>query len=240
MTAFSLAAEGIDDLESLATFLRTEHSAKDITDQGAPATPRVCEIIEPDEQWGSHRIAAVNNVVNDLIMEFCNRPFRHRTEHTLHCELYERLRQIPEIRNGRIALEGDRDTDIVHKEWPESGVRPDKKGRGNFDVAILTPRTAPVEEECFRRGYIKPYFAFELGLDYSADHLLNDILKLQYHAIPRSYAIHCARSHAADQERVEELVADFEQRGHIGCDNWPQLAIVILKSDTDPYIRLPT
>lgn len=239
LTAFSLATEGFNELEELGTFLQTTHSASDISNQSPQSARRAWEYLDPDPVWGAARLAAVNRVVLSLATEFRERRFRHRSEHSLHCELYDRLRQIPEIRDGRIAIERGEDTDLVHKEWPESGIRPEKDGRGNFDVAILTPRTAPVEEERFLRGYIKPYFAFELGLDYSCDHFLSDINKLRQHAIPVSYSIHFARPRAADQERVEELVATLRQRDRIGRDNWPRLAVVILKADSEPFIHLP-
>lgn len=88
-------------------------------------------------------------------------------------------------------------TTLIHKEWPETVVRPEKNNiRGNFDIAILSPDSiAKSSPEDFAKGLIKPDFVIEIGLNYGLDHLSQDDSKLVNSECDNGYLIHLWQPH---------------------------------------------
>jgi len=228
LSAYDLELQVFDQIDELRNFL-VSRGYEDKT--GRESRRPKPEPIKPVLEWGESQRAKIDDAVKKLIVRFQENPYRHRVEHSLHCELFQLLEKDDAICNGRIAIDGGRETGLVHKEWPETRVRDQKVGRGNFDLAVLTPPRADqvVDRETFLGGHIKPYAAFELGLDYELDHFLNDVAKLRHSQIEAGYVIHFARAHAANQDQVEDCVKDFVDRGRDGKDGWPNLVVVILK-----------
>jgi hypothetical protein len=55
-------------------------------------------------------------------------------------------------------------TQLIHKEWPETVPREGKNGRGNFDLAILSPnQLAGAQRWQFDGGHIEAAFVTTIG-----------------------------------------------------------------------------
>lgn len=93
--------------------------------------------------------------IDSLLDNFAQHPYIHRCEHSIHCELYAML-TVHRAFQGLYPLKGPtaHSTTLIHKEWPETISRLDKKGRrGNFDLVILNPEdTVPA-----RRPFLKTF-----------------------------------------------------------------------------------
>jgi len=123
----------------------------------------------------------LETAIDSLVDNFAREPYIHRCEHSIHCELYNML-VVHRALDGLYLLNNEgRRTTLIHKEWPETKPRPEKKGRrGNFDLAILDPAeilSSTVKE--FTEGRITPAFVVEMGLNYPLDHLRDDDDKLE-------------------------------------------------------------
>lgn len=241
LTAYDLEVAAFDTIERLKEFL-LQRRYNDLS--GQIIARRQWSPLEPDKAWGQQIRGEIDKAVEQLVASFLQNPYRHRVEHSLHCELFDLLDSVLAIGNGRIAIQGDHQTGLVHKEWPEAAVREDQTGRGNFDLAVLSPMKdgTEIEEERFLRGYVKPYAAFELGLDYDRDHFLSDVKKLHHSKIEAGYVIHFARSHAFDQEQVQECLQRLISDRHEGRDGWPTVVMVIFdRNSGQPFVkRIPT
>lgn len=236
LSAYDLVLQGFAHVGELCQFL-VSSDYEDISDQASRG--RTWDPLPPDQQWGDNQREKIDGAVERLIDHFLENPYRHRVEHSLHCDLFRLLEEVDAIRDGRIAIGGGSETRLVHKEWPETFVRAQKTGRGNFDLAVLTPFSGgqTVEVERFLGGHIQPYAAFELGLDYDRDHFLNDVTKLRHSRIEAGYVIHFARAHAADQDQVQECLGDLVSQGKDGKDGWPNLVVVILNDRGEPVVK---
>lgn len=161
--------------------------------------------------WLDRVTILVEQAIDQLVLEFAELPYLHRVEHSLHCELYALLTTNRTL--GRTyPLKDGTPVQLVHKEWPETKVRPGKSGRGNFDLVVLDPTAvAAADVAAFELGSITPAVAIEIGLNYGEDHLTGDMDKLTNSDPPRAYLVHLARKpvfHLPDV--VDGLV---EQRG---------------------------
>ncbi len=148
--------------------------------------------------------------IKSLIDNFVKQPHIHRCEHSIHCELYNMLM-------GHHGLQGiyslsengsQYATALIHKERPETVARPEKnKRRGNFDIAILSPDSiAKSSLEDFTKGFIKPDFVIEIGLNYGLDHLSHDDSKLVNSGCDSGYLIHLWQPHMGiTTSRLEDL-----------------------------------
>jgi hypothetical protein len=237
LTAYEIELQGFETVAQLREFVISKNY-QDISNE--LVQKRQWMPLEPDLRWGCDIRAEIEVAIEKLTKRFLTDPYRHRVEHSLHCELFGLLNEIPAIRDGRIAIANGYQTGLVHKEWPETLVREFKTGRGNFDLALLTPLPGgqPVEEARFLGGHIKPYAAFELGLDYDRDHFLSDVLKLRHSQIDAGYVIHFARSHALDQEQVRECLEELNTSRNNGEDGWPRLVVAILKRDGETFVKV--
>lgn len=106
--------------------------------------------------------------IDSLVDNFTREPYIHRCEHSIHCELYTML-FIHRALQGVYPFKGNgnQNTALIHKEWPETIAMPDKQGRrGNFDIAILDPVDIPKHTVTdFINGHIHPAFVVEMGLN---------------------------------------------------------------------------
>ena len=147
--------------------------------------------------------------INALIKEFIEQPYKHRCEHSLHCELYNMLMEHQSLQ-GVFQLKGTAyGTILLHKEWPETIARPEKNNRrGNFDLAILDPNSVSrCSLKDFNKGLIKPDFVVEMGLNYDLEHLKNDANKLANSDCKHGYLIHLYQPHKGiKKDKLDALI----------------------------------
>ncbi len=166
------------------------------------------------EEWANKNLKLAIEAVNLLTNEFLSNPFRHRVEHSLHCSLYENLMKKKPfsemLQFEKFAISK------IQKEWPESAPREEKNGRrGSFDFAIigeLDQTPADVSEFEYMDGLIRPGIAIELGLNYGATHLKEDIRKLinsmDKADLPFGIIAHYYNGHRENQRGVEEVISN--------------------------------
>lgn len=169
-----------------------------------------------DDEWVRQAVLPVEQAIDALIREFAHLPYLHRVEHSLHIRLCSLIRDhasgylLDQFQIG----DGLGVTQLVHKEWPETFARPEKKGRrGNFDVVVLSPQllaTCPTLED-FRQGRLAAPFVIEVGVDYNVHHLARDVRKLLNSRPYRGYVLHLTRGVPRDGD-VEQIIANLEQR----------------------------
>ncbi|MEV6495726.1 hypothetical protein AB0M20_44985, partial [Actinoplanes sp. NPDC051633] len=94
------------------------------------------------------------------------------------------------------------------KEWPETRPRPGKNGRGNFDLAILSPnQIAAADVWRFDGGHIEAAIVIEMGLNYDFKHLYGDHEKLLASEVSNGYLVDLRRRGPRDL-RSESLVGN--------------------------------
>jgi hypothetical protein len=166
-----------------------------------------------DQRWLAKAVEAVDRCVDRLVDDFVTHPFRHRVEHSLHVALMSDLLAQEEL-SGLYEMAGGQKTQLVHKEWPETRKRPLKKGRGNFDIAVLSPEgVAQTTTDRFLQGRIAAPIAIEIGLNYPLKHLKDDDWKLENSAVPHAYLIHFSHSLTKRDVAVEQFVASSASTG---------------------------
>ncbi len=153
----------------------------------------------------------LETAIDSLIDNFAREPYIHRCEHSIHCELYNML-IVHRALQGLIPLKDEgRRTTLIHKEWPETTPRPEKKGRrGNFDLVILDPKEISkytVKE--FSEGRIPPAFVVEMGLNYDLEHLQNDDEKLENSECKDGYLIHLWQPYKGIKKEDEDKLRDW-------------------------------
>ncbi len=195
---------------------------RDVTTRGFREEPggshgTLMSVLPPHESWGTPLVPLIDDAIAGLVESFLGHPYRHRVEHSLHCDLFARLTDAVQQGQSQSLVELDEFAyGCVQKEWPETIARADKNGRrGNFDLSILTP---PAPEQTitldhFLGGCIRPFAAFELGLDYGEDHFSNDCDKLENSKISNAYVLHFARRDNAAQEQAIESAKERIRSG---------------------------
>ena len=222
-----LAAQRFDSIDALVRYLQglggdVELSPIADADRSARGPSRVAaeDPAPAAVEWARSTHEVAERCIDQLVQEFCERPYLHRVEHSIHCRLYELLMATQEFRE--IVSFAGWETQCVHKEWPEHIARPEKGNRrGNFDLAILPPseiRAASLAQ--FRQGRIRPGIVIELGLDYGISHLAGDVQKLHNSGIEHSYLVHLSRKDTPLDPGAERLLLDGGIRGayahHLG------------------------
>ena len=135
--------------------------------------------VAPHREWLSEAVRHVDDATNELIDVFRATPYLHRVEHSLHLHFYELLVGTKYFAGLYPIGNTGEETQLIHKEWPETRPRPDKGGRGNFDFAILAPeQLAQARPDQFAGGHIEAAIVVEIGLNYDYDHLAGDHKKL--------------------------------------------------------------
>jgi hypothetical protein len=187
----------------------TRHAAIERT----PVSTSTQAVMKPTQSamsaWEAEAVAIVEEAIDQLVTDFVSAPYMHRVEHSIHCELYRLLKSYP-LLAGTYPL-GISNSQCVHKEWPETVVRPEKGNRrGNFDIAILAPEVlanAAIDE--FATGRLRPTIAIEIGLNYNLGHLQDDAAKLVNSGLAHSYLIHLVRGDYSDNfTAVERFVSE--------------------------------
>lgn len=170
----------------------------------------------PASDWLTEATPVVEEVLNRLIREFAAHPYLHRVEHSLHARLFGLLTDNPLFAGLARIGDGPRFTQPVHKEWPETIPRPNKRGRGNFDIAILSRdqlAAATLDEFC--EGRITAGVVIELGLNYDLLHLSDDAAKLENSQVARAYVINLVRSRGPDRS-VKNWVQSYAGPVRVG------------------------
>ncbi len=168
----------------------------------------------PDDPWLERARVLVERAIDDLVLQFLEFPYLHRVEHSLHAELFMSLTRHRHFSQTFPLCTGEV-TQTVHKEWPETQARPDQDGRGNFDLALITPsQIASATLFDLKGGHIQAPIAVEIGLDYPFVHLAGDEEKLVNSNVAHGYLVHLTRNMAVDH-RVEEIILDPKGGGQI-------------------------
>lgn len=83
-----------------------------------------------DDPWVLDATSAVDAAVDAVVDQFLTDPYPHRVERSLHMTLWAELKARPHLQDVVLVGSGDRRTQLVHKEWPETvpGVEGDEGG----------------------------------------------------------------------------------------------------------------
>ncbi|MGV3723956.1 MAG: hypothetical protein ACO1SX_23935 [Actinomycetota bacterium] len=201
-----LVAHDFPTIDAFAAHLINHHQGYVPTIGRSPRLPNCVSVIA-DPDWMGRAVTAVEQSINRLLDQFLTNWYMHRVEHSIHCELYTMFKETPPL--NRIIDFGTFVTQPVHKEWPETCVRPGKNERGEYDFGILplpSSGSPAVSEALFCEGWIAPAIAIELGLNYNLKHLASDAAKLEHGGIKRGYLVHLAQPTCGYQPGVEECV----------------------------------
>ncbi|QLY40653.1 hypothetical protein HF295_07260 [Hujiaoplasma nucleasis] len=159
-------------------------------------------------------IEIVEKEIRNFINDFKEIPFKHRVEHSLHCELFNRLVRHDELSQYYNLTDGST-TQVIHKEWPASKLKESDTRRGNIDLVVLTQDSIENSNlKDFRLGNIDPFIAIELGLNYNIDHMKNDIEKLKTANSEKSYIIHLDNKDHQN-ETYEKIHQEIEKNTQI-------------------------
>ncbi|MFF5081497.1 hypothetical protein ACFY36_30995 [Actinoplanes sp. NPDC000266] len=196
----------------LVEWLRARGARRIVTGSSVARPNPVAETlcVEPDPDWLSQAVPAVEQAINELVLEFVEHPYLHRVEHSLHVRLYQLLASHP-VLGSRVSIgrSGYR-TQLIHKEWPETTRRGEKNGRGNSDLAILSPnQLAEATLPEYRNGRVAAAIVIEMGLDYGFSHLDGDHKKLVNSEAGLGYLVDFRRSGRPDPG-TRRLILDPE------------------------------
>jgi len=166
------------------------------------------------DEWLEGARVATERVLRTVVEEFLQHPYLHRVEQSLHAWLFSLLIQQPELSAG-VTLSTGEQTQLVHKEWPETipGVEGDDQGpRGLFDLAVLSPRQlASATLDQFRAGRVEAPIVIEVGLGYGLSHLQRDRDKLLHSRVHMPYVLHLSRLAMRDQDETESLLCHLSE-----------------------------
>lgn len=200
------------DLAALRTWL-ISHGAEPLpTDTAARVRmPALVGAAHADDAWVAQARSAVERALTEEVDRFLDQPLLHRVEHSLHAQLWSRLKREPLFQEEVALRGGGYMTQLVHKEWPETVARRRADGkprpRGLFDLAILSPEQVRLADpEQFAFGRIEAPIVIEVGLDYGEGHLREDCHKLVNSRVPAGYLLHLSRLTDSKQEETEQLI----------------------------------
>jgi len=165
-----------------------------VTSDAVPEVGQVWATELDEASWLNRVTVLVEQAIDQMVLEFVDLPYLHRVEHSLHCELYALLTANRTLGRPYPLADGTL-VQLVHKEWPETTVRPGKTGRGNFDMVVLHPASvskATITE--FEEGRVAPAVVIEVALNYGEVHLRGDMAKLENSRPPGAYLVHLARN----------------------------------------------
>jgi len=237
-----LAQRNLQTIADLVQYLETTHhgvlevAASRIT----PAVFSRKHKAEVSPSWCDSIAGYVEQALNAVVTDFQINPYRHRVEHSIHCQLYMELLKCPGL-DGHHTI-ANHNIGFIHKEYPETTSRPEKDGRrGNFDMAIIGPvdeAAVNLEIKDFMVGLIKPGIALEVGLDYGASHLHSDWEKLKNSNIKRGYLLHLGRETGNPQDDKGLAFSNVYQKILVDEMNGsPQLAMCVFEGNKK-YLKL--
>jgi hypothetical protein len=169
--------------------------------------------------WINDALGAVDRAVDQLVDEFMDRPYQHRSEHSLRAGLFVLL-SATEMFVEPVALARQNPnswsrthhtTQALQLEWPVKTAARNAEGRlstrGRFDLAILDPRDLRVRPSTFEQGRIAPQIAIEIGLraDDRLGHLTGDRDKMLRNQIPHPYLVDLSRDGVSNQAVEAEI-----------------------------------
>jgi hypothetical protein len=187
---------------------------------------------KPGEAWLAAAIPAVDRAINALVQEFVDYPYLHRVEQSLHVRLFELLVGQPELRGAWPIGSSGHPTQLVHKEWPETG--PHRGTRGHFDLAILDPdQLQAAHLDHFAGGHLEAGIAIEVGLNAGRNHLPDDRAKLRANGVRAGYLIELQRGKPADDASLAILFAQDPSIKTAYAHFDPQTGIATVKMLTD-------
>ncbi|MHB1355215.1 MAG: hypothetical protein ACYCZF_04455 [Anaerolineae bacterium] len=210
-TEGELVEQRFTSIVDLIRYLQATHHAA--IERTPASTPAQQVVARPPQgamsAWETEAVAIVEEAIDHLVTDFVATPYLHRVEHSIHCELFRLLKSYPLL--AETYPLGSFTSQCVHKEWPETLVRPEHGNyRGNFDLAILSPEvlaSAAIDE--FSDGRLRPIIAIEFGLNYPLGHLQDDEAKLVNSGLAHSYLIHLVRGDYSDNfGAVERFVTE--------------------------------
>jgi hypothetical protein len=221
-----------DNLESLRDFLLNHGAIEE-----APGSSQFSrqQLLDNTSAMPEGIIKQLDDQVDAFLDTFIKSPYMHRVEHSIHVDLFNRIAALSDVAERNVEITNGFKSSLVHKEWPEPSRINAAKRRGSHDIALLPPCNPSVEQFCL--GYIRPFAAFELGLNYNVAHFDKDVYTLHYAKLRTAYVIHLAREEAQNQEQVIERVQALLDAGHHGNDGWPKLAVAILGPDGRKYLK---
>lgn len=160
------------------------------------------------DPWVAEAREQVEHVIDRFVQTFVESPYLHRVEHSLHAGLFSVLAAHPLFSGLHPIGRGPEQTQLVHKEWPETKPRPENGNRrGNFDIVVLSPRSLEVCPglDQFVSGRLVAPIVIEVGLNYAMRHLEQDARKLRNSGVRHGYLIHLIREVPAEPN-LEETV----------------------------------
>lgn len=220
------------DLCSFREFLK-KHPATEET-PGETQRP-TAELLCPADEMPVGISDELDKCVNDFLDDFLARPYKHRSEHSIHIDLFNRLSHVPGIADKCVNIADAYTSPLVHKEWPEPRPIGGAIRRGSHDIAVLRPCRADIDQ--FRFGLIEPYAALEVGLNSGLGHFEKDIFTLHYANLAASYVVHLSRAEATDQEFIIEKTKQLVSADHDGLGGWPKLAVAVIGRNGEQHVK---
>jgi len=161
-----------------------------------------------DSSWETEVTPVIDQTINQIVLEFIDFPYLHRSADSIHCEFFRVLASHRAL-NHTYPI-GKWSSQPLHGGWP---CNPADLTAGNLDLCIFSPtllRISSVED--FREGRIRPVLAIEIGLDDDLVHLKHRLEKLQHNG--QGYLIHLVREEVSDDfEAVETFLRLVEESG---------------------------
>ena len=152
----------------------------------------------------------LEQTIDSLVDRFLEKPYIHRVEHSLHCELFKMLSDLDFFNKYYKTADGY-ETKLIQKEWPET-IAQDSRRRGNFDLVILSPEGIEKSSlKDFIKGKITPAFVIELSLNYQRDHLDKDLKKMLHSNCENGYIVHLDNGshYKKSYDKIHNLIKDY-------------------------------
>jgi hypothetical protein len=148
--------------------------------------------------------------IDSMVERFLEKPYTHRVEHSLHCELFKMLSDLDFFNKYYKTADGY-ETQLIQKEWPET-IAQDLRRRGNFDLVILSPEDIEKSSLAdFVKGKITPTFVIELSLNYQGNHLEKDLNKMVHSNCENGYIVHLDNGshYKKSYDKIHDLIKDY-------------------------------
>jgi hypothetical protein len=170
--------------------------------------PEETDISLWDSSWETEITPIIDQTINQIVLEFTDFPYLHRSADSIHCEFF-RVLASHRVLNHTYPLD-KWSSQPLHKGWPYN---PTDLTAGNLDLCIFSPTLLRISSaEDFREGRIRPTLAIEIGLDNDLEHLKHSAEKLQHNG--QGYLIHLVREEMQDDfEAVEMFLRLSEENG---------------------------
>jgi hypothetical protein len=161
-----------------------------------------------DSSWETEVSPIIEQIINQIILEFIDFPYLHRVADSIHCEFFRVLASHRAL-NHTYPM-GKWSSQPLHKGWPCNSA---ELTDCYLDLCVFSPtllRISSVED--FREGRIRPVLAIEIGLDDDLIRLKRRAEKLQHNG--QGYLIHLVREEVVDDfEAVEAFLRLSEENG---------------------------